>query len=90
MQYIQQPSSKQFKSLECNWQPKVLIVDDNAFNMQTLKFFINDFEIDKDLLNIVKANKGKPRKVILEALQNIDRKNTRSIMFKLTEAYNGA
>ena len=90
MQYIQQPSSKQFKSLECNCQPKVLIVDDNAFNMQTLKFFINDFEIDKDLLNIVKANKGKPRKVILEALQNIDRKNTRSIMFKLTEAYNGA
>ena len=89
MQYIQQPSSKQFKSPDCNCKPKILIVDDNEFNMQPLKFFINDFEVDKHVIDIVKAHKGKPRKVI-EAMQQIDKKFTKKLTFKHFEAYDGA
>ena len=42
----------------------MLIVDDNYFNIQPLNFLINEFEIDKTIIDLIKGKMANPKKVI--------------------------
>ena len=58
---------------ECDCNPKILIVDDNTFNLQPLKYFINNFSVKVECINSIKR-------------QPMYQKN---IQFEVEEANNG-
>lgn len=37
----------------CDCRPRILLVDDNEYNMMPLRFFIKELQIDPELLKIV-------------------------------------
>lgn len=40
----------------CDCRPRILLVDDNEYNMMPLKYFIKELQIDSELLKIVMPN----------------------------------